>query len=72
MFERFTKRARDTVIGAQEVALREQAAAIGSEHLLRALYETGDVGRGLLTAAVYAGVFWLMAWARFASKDISS
>jgi ABC-2 type transport system permease protein len=40
--------------------------------LLRDPIETGDVGRGLLTAAVYAGVFWLMAWARFSSKDISS
>ncbi len=39
MFERFTKRARDTVIGAQEVARREQAGSIGSEHLLRALYD---------------------------------
>ncbi len=40
--------------------------------LLRDPIETGDVGRGLLTAAVYAGVFWLLAWARFSSKDISS
>jgi ATP-dependent Clp protease ATP-binding subunit ClpA len=39
MFERFTERARDTVIGAQEVARREQAGTIGSEHLLRALYD---------------------------------
>jgi ABC-2 type transport system permease protein len=28
--------------------------------------------RGLLTAAVYAAVFWLLGWARFASKDITS
>lgn len=30
------------------------------------------VGRGLLTAAGYALVFWLAAWARFAGKDVSS
>ena len=28
--------------------------------------------RGLMTAAVYAVVFWLLAWARFASKDVTS
>jgi ATP-dependent Clp protease ATP-binding subunit ClpA len=39
MFERFTKKARDTVIGAQDVARRMAAEAIGSEHLLRALYD---------------------------------
>jgi ATP-dependent Clp protease ATP-binding subunit ClpA len=39
MFERFTTKARDTVIGAQDVARRCDAAAIGSEHLLAALYE---------------------------------
>lgn len=30
------------------------------------------IGRGLLTAAAYALVFWLAAWARFAGKDVSS
>ena len=40
--------------------------------LLRDPIATEDVGRGLLTAAVYAAVFWLLAWARFSSKDISS
>jgi ABC-2 type transport system permease protein len=40
--------------------------------LLREPMATEDVSRGLLTAAVYAGVFWLLAWARFSSKDISS
>ena len=39
MFERFTTKARDTVIGAQEVARRFGADSIGSEHLLAALYE---------------------------------
>jgi ATP-dependent Clp protease ATP-binding subunit ClpA len=39
MFERFTTKARDAVIGAQEVARRFDAEAIGSEHLLAALYE---------------------------------
>jgi ABC-2 type transport system permease protein len=40
--------------------------------LLRTPIATGDIQRGLLTAAVYAGVFWLAAWARFSSKDVSS
>ena len=31
-----------------------------------------DVTRGLLTAAGYALVFWLAAWARFSSKDVTS
>ncbi len=31
-----------------------------------------DPIRGLLTAAGYALVFWLAAWARFATKDITS
>ena len=30
------------------------------------------LGRGLLTAAAYALVFWLAAWARFAGKDVTS
>ncbi len=40
--------------------------------LLRDPIATGSISRGLLTAAVYAGVFWLAAWARFSSKDITS
>lgn len=39
---------------------------------LRDPIATGDITRGLITAAVYAGVFWLAAWARFSSKDITS
>ncbi len=39
--------------------------------LLRDPIATADIGRGLLTAAVYALVFWLLAWARFGSKDIT-
>jgi ABC-2 type transport system permease protein len=31
-----------------------------------------SIERGLLTAAVYAAIFWLLAWARFSSKDITS
>ena len=30
-----------------------------------------DMGRGLLTAAGYALVFWLAAWARFSDKDVT-
>jgi ABC-2 type transport system permease protein len=31
-----------------------------------------SIERGLLTAAAYAVTFWLLAWARFSSKDITS
>jgi len=40
--------------------------------LLRNPIATDNIQRGLLTAAVYAAVFWLAAWARFSSKDITS
>lgn len=40
--------------------------------LLRSPIATESILRGLLTAAVYAAVFWLAAWARFSSKDITS
>ncbi len=39
---------------------------------LRDPIATENAVRGLITAAVYAGVFWLAAWARFSSKDITS
>jgi len=41
-------------------------------NLLRDPIATEDVTRGLVTGAVYAAVFWLAAWARFADKDITS
>jgi ABC-2 type transport system permease protein len=40
--------------------------------LLRDPMATESIKRGLLTASVYAGVFWLAAWARLSTKDISS
>jgi len=40
--------------------------------LLRDPIAWGDMTRGLLTAAGYALVFWLAAWARFSSKDVTS
>jgi ABC-2 type transport system permease protein len=40
--------------------------------LLRDPITTDNLQRGLLTAATYAVVFWLAAWARFSNKDISS
>jgi ABC-2 type transport system permease protein len=40
--------------------------------LLRDPIATESIQRGLITALVYAGVFWLAAWARLSSKDISS
>lgn len=39
---------------------------------LRDPIATENVTRGLITAAVYAGFFWLAAWARFSSKDVTS
>jgi ABC-2 type transport system permease protein len=40
--------------------------------LLRSPIYTGDISRGLLTALAYAIIFWLAAWARFSSKDVTS
>jgi ABC-2 type transport system permease protein len=40
--------------------------------LLRDPMATEAIQRGLITALVYAGVFWLAAWARLSTKDISS
>ncbi len=40
--------------------------------LLRDPMATDGISRGLLTALVYAGVFWLGAWARFSSQDLTS
>jgi ABC-2 type transport system permease protein len=31
-----------------------------------------NLERGLITAVVYAATFWLLAWARFAGKDVTS
>jgi len=42
MFERFTDRARTTVVLAQQVARERKADAIRSEHLLLALYRVPD------------------------------
>jgi ABC-2 type transport system permease protein len=44
--------------------------AIGD--LLRDPIATESIQRGLITAVVYAGTFWLAAWARLSTKDISS
>jgi ABC-2 type transport system permease protein len=40
--------------------------------LLRDPIAWSDMTRGLLTAGAYALVFWLAAWARFSSKDVTS
>jgi ABC-2 type transport system permease protein len=40
--------------------------------LLRDPIATESIQRGLITALVYAGVFWVAAWARLSTKDISS
>lgn len=39
---------------------------------LRDPIATESIQRGLITASVYAGAFWLLAWARFANKDVTS
>ena len=40
--------------------------------LLREPIATADIDRGLLTFGAYAVVFWLLAWARFTTKDVTS
>jgi ABC-2 type transport system permease protein len=40
--------------------------------LVRDPIATESIQRGLITAAIYAGVFWLAALARLSTKDISS
>jgi ABC-2 type transport system permease protein len=40
--------------------------------LLRDPIATGEIWRGLLSAAVYAAVFLTAAWARFGSRDVTS
>ena len=40
--------------------------------LLRDPIATESIQRGLITAVVYAGTFWLAAWARLSTKDITS
>jgi ABC-2 type transport system permease protein len=40
--------------------------------LLRTPIATGAIGHGLLTAALYAAVFWAASWARFSGRDVTS
>lgn len=40
--------------------------------LLRDPIATAGIERGLATFAAYAVVFWLLAWARFTTKDVTS
>ncbi|HYI58325.1 MAG TPA: ABC transporter permease [Microlunatus sp.] len=40
--------------------------------LLRSPVVTADLQRGLWTFAAYAVVFWLLAWSRFTTKDVTS
>jgi len=50
MFERFTRMAREVVIGAQEQARERRAGSIRTEHLLAALYEVpGNLAVAVLT-----------------------
>jgi ABC-2 type transport system permease protein len=50
--------------------LTHYATAFGD--LLRNPIFTENVSRGLLVALAYAVVFWLLSWARFSNKDVSS
>jgi len=40
--------------------------------LLRDPIATTGIERGLATFGAYAVVFWLLAWARFTTKDVTS
>jgi ABC-2 type transport system permease protein len=40
--------------------------------LLRDPVATAEIERGLLTFGAYAVVFWLLAWARFTTRDVTS
>ncbi|WP_337063289.1 Clp protease N-terminal domain-containing protein [Kineococcus sp. G2] len=51
MFERFTPRAREAVVGAQRVARELGHREIGDDHLLLALLDVGGVGADVLRAA---------------------
>ncbi len=42
------------------------------DSLLRTPVDTSTLWHGLLSFAVYAAVFWLIAWARFTSGDVTS
>lgn len=53
MFERFTRSARQTVIGAQEEARRLRSPQIGSEHLLLALTLAHDSDPARATLAEF-------------------
>ena len=55
---------------AASVAAHPWWTAMGD--LLRDPIATDGIERGLLTALVYGVTFWLAAWARFSSKDITS
>ena len=45
---------------------------LGFGDLLRDPIATQQVTKGLIVSVVYAAIFWTAAWARFASKDVSS
>ena len=56
---------------------KQQAAEVSrvkryESGLLRDPITTESIQRGLVTALVYSGVFWVAAWARLSTKDISS
>ncbi|MGW6472733.1 Clp protease N-terminal domain-containing protein [Streptomyces nigra] len=58
MFERFTKDARAVVTGAVEHAERDEAPAVGPEHLLLALLDR-EGGRASFALASLGGGAWL-------------
>jgi len=42
------------------------------DSLLRTPVDTSTLEHGLLSFVVYAVLFWLIAWARFTSGDVTS
>jgi ATP-dependent Clp protease ATP-binding subunit ClpA len=48
MFERFTREAREVVVGAQEAARRSSHRRIGTEHLLLSLLDNGGETAGVM------------------------
>jgi ABC-2 type transport system permease protein len=39
---------------------------------LRDPFRIGDMATGMWVASAYVAIFWLLAWARFTTKDVSS
>ena len=70
------------MVGSEVVDQIPQFAAVGPylpthwwgyfDAFLRMPMDTTSIGHGLLSFAVYSGLFFLIAWARFTSGDVTS